>query len=118
MQRMDADHHFVMFAFAKPQWLAGGDDGDVDVHVTIVNTQPITRFERAKLIGHRAAQLAAGDAPRAHCRSGSTQPLDVAAAEVDAFQLPAIRVIRYLPDGTPVQLPFAALAHVRPPVRC
>ncbi len=98
----------------KPAWLIG----TADVPVSIVSTQPLTRFERAKLIGHRAAQLAAGDTPRAHCSNGSTRPLDVAAAEVDAFQLPPLRVIRYLPDGVPVALPFASLAHVRPPVRC
>jgi DNA-directed RNA polymerase subunit K/omega len=71
------------------------------VLVSIVHTRPITKFERAAVVGHRASQIARGSMPRAHC--ASTNVVDVASAEVDAGTIRGMRVVRYLPDGTAVQ---------------
>jgi len=83
-----------------PEWM---EDGLADEHVrvTMANTRPMTKFERAAIVGHRASQIAQGSAPRVHCVS--TNVVDVASAEVDAGTIRGMRVIRYLPDGTPVQ---------------
>jgi DNA-directed RNA polymerase subunit K/omega len=83
-----------------PEWM---EDGLADEHVRVnmAATRPMTKFERATIVGHRASQIAQGSTPRVHCASSNV--VDVASAEVDAGTIRGMRVIRYLPDGTPVQ---------------
>ena len=93
-----------------PQWL-----GALDVApspIALAQTQPLTRFERARVVEFRARQLQHGHMPRAHCADGSTNVVDVAAAELEAQQYPAIALLRSLPDGSHVEVP---LSSVMPP---
>lgn len=83
-----------------PDWLEAGAD-DADVCINLVHSRPMTKFERAVLVGHRANQISQGSAPRA--RGKTDNPLDIAAAEIDTGTLRGMRVIRYLSDGTAVQ---------------
>lgn len=78
-----------------PEWLSDTSD------IGIVHTHPLTKFERAAVLGRRAIQLSQGAEPRAVCTS--MNPLDIAEAELDAGVCPPMRVMRYLPDGTCVQ---------------
>jgi len=63
-----------------------------------VHTTPLTKFERATVIGHRALQIAQNSRPRVVTQS--TNPLDIAKEELLAGSMPAMSVGRYLPDGT------------------
>lgn len=80
-----------------PDWLLNPNSGPIN----IVNTFPLTVFERAAVMGRRAIQLSQGAEPRAICTS--MNPLDIAQAELDAGVCPPMRVMRYLPDGTCTQ---------------
>lgn len=83
--------------FQGPAWLANPDDA---VNCRLADVQPMTKFERAMLIGIRAMQLAQGSRPRAVATSDN--PLDVAEAELVARTLPDFVVVRHLPDGSDV----------------
>ena len=80
-----------------PEWLLKKDSPGIN----IVNTFPLTKFERAAVMGRRAIQLSQGAEPRAICTS--MNPLDIAQAELDSGVCPPMRVMRYLPDGTCTQ---------------
>jgi len=80
-----------------PSWLTE-DTGPV----TYVHTTPLTKYERAMVLGHRALQIAQNCQPRVHAPPG-TDPMDVARMELHAGALPAMSVLRYLPDGTAVR---------------
>lgn len=80
--------------------------------ISIAQKQPLTRFERARIVEFRARQLQHGHMPRAHCADGSANVVDIASAELDAQQYPAVALLRYLPDGSHVEVP---LASVMPP---
>jgi len=67
-------------------------------NVQYVHTTPLTKFERATVIGHRALQIAQNSRPRVVTQS--TQPLDIAKEELLAGSIPAMSIGRYLPDGT------------------
>ena len=83
-----------------PEWLTSTAD-TVDLEIRIVDTYPLTKYERAAVLGRRAIQLSQGAEPRAVCTS--MNPLDIAQAELDAGVCPPMRVMRYLPDGVCVQ---------------
>lgn len=62
-------------------------------------TQPqLTRFERCRVVGARATQLAMGAEPLINA-NGKTDPLDIAEMELTANKIPMI-IRRYLPNGT------------------
>ena len=82
-----------------PEWLMDTVTAVADIR--IVDTLPLTKYERAAVLGRRAIQLSQGAEPRAVCLS--LNPLDIAQAELDAGVCPPMRVMRYLPDGTCVQ---------------
>jgi len=86
-------------ALGFPSWVL--DTSTPVPEIKIVDTMPLTKYERAAVLGRRAIQLSQGAEPRAVC--ASLNPLDIATAELDAGVCPPMRVMRYLPDGTCVQ---------------
>ena len=76
-------------------------DTSVGSEIGYVHTLPLTKFERASVVGHRALQIAQNS--RVRVASTSTQPLQLALEELNAGSLPPTSVGRYLPDGTLVR---------------
>jgi DNA-directed RNA polymerase subunit K/omega len=71
---------------------------DTSSAINYANTTPLTKYERATVIGHRALQIAQNSRARVVC--ASENPLDVAKEELLAKSLPPMSVGRYLPDGS------------------
>ena len=69
--------------------------------------QPLTRYERARIVGGRALQLALGAFPLVEVKSGDT-PIDIAERELEAGVLPII-IRRRRPDGSYVDVPLRDL---------
>ena len=69
--------------------------------------QPLTRYERARIIGGRALQLALGAFPLVEIKPGDT-PIDIAQRELEAGVLPVI-IRRKRPDGTYIDIPLREL---------
>ena len=67
-----------------------------------VDTTPLTKFERATALGHRALQIAQNSRARV-VAAPTANPLDVAKAELLAGSMPAMSVGRFLPDGSLVR---------------
>uniref|UniRef100_A0A7E5A0J3 RPB6 homolog n=1 Tax=Panagrellus redivivus TaxID=6233 RepID=A0A7E5A0J3_PANRE len=63
-----------------------------------VTSTTMTKYERARLLGARALQIAMG-APVQVELEGETDPLEIARKELKVNKLP-IRIRRYLPDGS------------------
>ncbi|CAD5231407.1 unnamed protein product [Bursaphelenchus xylophilus] len=63
-----------------------------------VTTQFMTKYERARILGTRALQIAMG-APVMVELEGETDPLEVARKELKEKKIPII-IRRYLPDGS------------------
>ena len=92
-----------------PSWLTPGGIGH-DGPLRFVRNRPMTKFERARLIGDRANQLEHGALPRATGENA----LAIATNEVDAGVLSGVSVNRFL-NGVPVEIPVQDLE--RPRVR-
>ena len=58
----------------------------------------ITRYERARIIGARALQISFGASPFTEIPTNLTDPMDIAAFELQEKTLP-ITIIRKLPNG-------------------
>ncbi len=72
----------------------------------------LTRYERARIIGVRAQQLAMGVPPLvSYDDVGSTRPLDVARYEVDKGILP-VSVYRYHSSGEGQAIPLKVLVEL------
>lgn len=69
--------------------------------------RPLTRYERARIIGGRALQLSLGAFPLVEVKPGDT-PIDIAQRELEAGVLPII-IRRKKPDGTYVDVPLREL---------
>lgn len=69
--------------------------------------RPLTRYERARIIGGRALQLSLGAFPLVEIRPGDT-PIDIAQRELESGVLPII-IRRRKPDGTYVDVPLREL---------
>lgn len=69
--------------------------------------RPLTRYERARIIGGRALQLSLGAFPLVEVKPGDT-PIDIAQRELEAGVLPII-IRRKKPDGTYVDIPLRDL---------
>ncbi len=74
----------------------------------IIGPKKLTRFEKARVVGARALQIAMGapiliDIPR-----GSESPIDIALLELEQGVLP-ISIRRTLPDGTSRNIPLRLL---------
>ena len=67
-------------------------------NINRVTTPYLTKYERARVIGTRALQIAMC-APIMVELDGETDPLDIAMKELKARKIPII-IRRYLPDGS------------------
>ncbi len=64
----------------------------------------ITRYERSRIIGARALQLAFQASPFIEIPKGMNDPLEIATYELEKKMLP-ITIRRHLPDGTSQDVP-------------
>ncbi len=81
-----------------PDWLA------TRAPIDYINTTPLTKFERAMVLGHRALQIAQNNRPRVPVPMDEEyNPLEVARSELDTGVLPPTSVLRYLPNGQVVR---------------
>ena len=65
----------------------------------------LTRFERARIIGARALQLALGAPPFIQLKPTVRDPISIAMEELELMALP-ISIRRTLPDGTYQDIPI------------
>ena len=68
----------------------------------------ITRYERSRIIGARALQLSFGASPFTEIPTELTEPMDIAAYELQNKTLP-ITIQRRLPDGNHQNVPVTWL---------
>ncbi|MEM1945316.1 MAG: DNA-directed RNA polymerase subunit K [Nitrososphaerota archaeon] len=71
---------------------------------------PLTKYEKARILGGRALQISLGAFPLVEVRPGDT-PLDIATREFERGVLPIV-VRRKRPNGTYVDLPLRELMKV------
>ncbi|XP_003740093.1 DNA-directed RNA polymerases I, II, and III subunit RPABC2 [Galendromus occidentalis] len=79
----------------------GGNEGDAQEpqqNTKRITTQYMTKYERARVLGTRALQIAMG-APVMVELEGETDPLEIAKKELKVRKIP-IKIRRYLPDGS------------------
>lgn len=62
-----------------------------------ISTPVMTKYEKCRIIGARATQLAMGADPLISDTQGFTDPLDIAELELKAKKIPIV-VRRFLPD--------------------
>ena len=71
----------------------------------LIGPPKITRFERARIVGARALQIAMGAPILIKPKKGATGPIDIALEEFNRGILP-ITIRRTLPDGTYQDIPL------------
>jgi len=71
----------------------------------VVGPPQLTRFERARIVGSRALQIAMGAPILVEPSAASSNPIDIALRELESGILP-ITVRRTLPDGTYQDIPL------------
>jgi len=71
----------------------------------LIGPRKLTRFEKARVVGARALQIALGAPVLIGVDPGSMSPIDIATQELDAGALP-ISIRRTLPDGTSQSIPL------------
>jgi len=71
----------------------------------LIGPRKLTRFEKARVVGARALQIALGAPVLIDVDPGSMSPIDIATQELDAGALP-ISIRRTLPDGTSQNIPL------------
>ena len=69
-----------------------------------IGPNKLTRFEKARIVGARALQIANGAPVLIQIGPGSTKPMDIALQELQANVLP-ITIRRSLPDGASQDIP-------------
>ncbi|VDN23616.1 unnamed protein product [Gongylonema pulchrum] len=74
------------------------EEGEKTASAERVTTPFMTKYERARILGTRALQIAMG-APVMVELEGETDPLEIARKELKHQKIPLI-VRRYLPDGS------------------
>jgi DNA-directed RNA polymerase subunit K/omega len=74
----------------------------------LIGPRKLTRFERARVVGARALQIALGAPVLIDVDPGSLSPIDIATQELEAGALP-ISIRRTLPDGTSQNIALKAL---------
>ncbi|MCS7132325.1 MAG: DNA-directed RNA polymerase subunit K [Nitrososphaeria archaeon] len=77
------------------------------IKITDPYRQPLTRYEKARIIAGKALQLSLGAFPLVEVKPGDT-PIDIAIREFEAGVLPII-IRRKKPDGTYVDIPLKEL---------
>jgi len=75
---------------------------------TLIGPRKLTRFEKARVVGARALQIALGAPVLIEIDPGSLSPIDIATEELEARALP-ISIRRTLPDGTSQNIPLKAI---------
>jgi DNA-directed RNA polymerase I, II, and III subunit RPABC2 len=71
----------------------------------LIGPRKLTRFEKARVVGARALQIALGAPVLIDVDPGSMSPIDIATQELEAGALP-ISIRRTLPDGTSQNIPL------------
>ncbi|MEM2458748.1 MAG: DNA-directed RNA polymerase subunit K [Candidatus Bathyarchaeia archaeon] len=71
----------------------------------MIGPPKLTRFERARIVGARALQIAMGAPVLIEIPEGDISPIDIALKELEAGVLP-ITIRRTLPDGTYQDIPL------------
>jgi DNA-directed RNA polymerase I, II, and III subunit RPABC2 len=71
----------------------------------LIGPPKLTRFEKARIIGARALQIAMGAPILVEPPKSSASPIDIALQELEAGVLP-ITIRRTLPDGTYQDIPL------------
>lgn len=71
----------------------------------MIGPRKLTRFEKARVVGARALQIALGAPVLIDIDPGSMSPIDIATQELEAGALP-ISIRRTLPDGTSQNIPL------------
>jgi len=71
----------------------------------LIGPRKLTRFEKARVVGARALQIALGAPVLIDIDPGSMSPIDIATQELEAGALP-ISIRRTLPDGTSQNIPL------------
>ena len=74
----------------------------------MVGPPKLTRFEKARIVGARALQIAMGAPVLVEVPEGVKNPIDIALLELKAGVLP-IMIRRRLPDGTCMDVPLKEL---------
>jgi len=72
---------------------------------TLIGPPKLTRFERARIVGARALQIAMGAPILVEVPEARASPIDIALQELDIGILP-ITIRRTLPDGTYQDIPL------------
>ncbi len=76
--------------------------------VAIIGPKKLTRFERARIVGARALQIAMGAPVLFDVPNSVKSPIDLAELELREGVLP-ISIRRALPDGTSMNIPLRVL---------
>jgi DNA-directed RNA polymerase I, II, and III subunit RPABC2 len=76
--------------------------------VELIGPPKLTRFEKARVIGARALQIAMGAPPLIEVNKSVNSPIDIAIMELNEKVLP-ISIRRTLPDGTSQNIPLKYL---------
>ena len=76
----------------------------------MVGPPKLTRFERARIVGARALQIAMGAPTLMEPSENVSNPIDIAVQELESGILP-ITIRRKLPDGTYQDIPLKWLLH-------
>lgn len=86
-----------------------GVEGNKTARRILIGPPKLTRFEKARVVGARALQIAMGAPILISPSSGVGNPIDLALAELDAGVLP-ITVRRMLPNGDFQDIPILWLS--------
>jgi DNA-directed RNA polymerase I, II, and III subunit RPABC2 len=86
-----------------------GVEGNKTARRISIGPPKLTRFEKARVVGARALQIAMGAPILISPTSGVGNPIDLALAELDANVLP-ITVRRMLPNGDYQDVPILWLS--------
>lgn len=78
----------------------------------MIGPSGLTRFERARIVGARALQIAMGAPMLIEPSDTSVNPIDIALQELESGMLP-ITIRRTLPDGTYQDIPLNWLIQKR-----
>lgn len=84
------------------------EGGRTKASQVLIGPPRLTRFERARIVGARALQLAYGAPPLIPVTKEMRDPIQIAAAELERGVLPII-IRRTLPDGTFQDIPLSWL---------
>lgn len=93
---LDQDEFEALTGNNEPEFLQPGAPGQPNA--VRITTKYMTKYERARLLGTRALQIAMC-APIMVELEGETDPLKIAMKELKARKIPII-IRRYLPDGS------------------